>query len=450
MGLDSNSSLAALTAADTGRVLENVGNAVTFGYAEKLGNAIGSGLAGDGFSNGWNQESARDRFNRARQEREAAAQNQPAPGKPQVITMDNGQNRMPDSAFQYSPRPDGIYHTKDANGNSVYSSDPKGLRDALAQANANRTGGFAFGEASSGSGGSAGGNGQVDGGRNYANQLTRRGNQGAVIKNPHGPKIEDQLRGLLTSMKGSPSMRKAAADAILGEQQNEFTAHQAALNRNDAAESDMMNAQAKANESYADRRLKADTFNQDIGLRRSALDQQQTQNDAENLLKAYELTAGERTRRGGKATDDPDAKFYDSVYKSVLEATDDPRAAAAYASRVMTDGGNDPGGTAAGRVGLTSERDAFANAREAYNSRWTTSSTPDFDTSTANLTKRNWFERQLSRLPGGKDPTDLKWVDANGNEDWTGREAIGDEAPETYAQRRARNLELQRRSKGTN
>ena len=126
----------------------------------------------------------------------------------------------------------------------------------------------------------------------------------------------------------------------------------------------------------------------------------------------------------------------------LAESQVSPEAVAAWTDLTSADG--------IGPVLAMSLSDAFANAREAYNSRWTTSSNPDFDTSTANLTKRNWFERQLSRLPGGKDPTDLKWVDANGNEDWTGREAIGDEAPETYAQRRARNLELQRRSKGTN
>lgn len=171
--------------------------------------------------------------------------------------------------------------------------------------------------------------GNVMPGRNYAEGVQRRGSQGAVIKNPHGMKIEDRLAGLLSSMKGSPSLRRAAAEAIIGEQQNEFNARQATLDRNDRAESDQMNAQLRANESYADRRLKADTFNQELGLRRRS--EQNTNNvnttklalDTRKQLFDERLAAQQAQTSGAKAISDRYNKVVDDYMKRYPDATFD-------------------------------------------------------------------------------------------------------------------------------
>lgn len=380
---------------------------------------------------------------------QAATTAQAQPDKPQPIIIDNGQSRVPNSAFQYSPREDGIYRTTDANGNSVYSDSAKGLRGALAQANANRAGGFAFGEA--GPGGNAGG--QVDGGRNYANQLTRRGNQGATIKNPHGMSLEDRMRGLLTSMKGSPSMRKAAAEAMLAEQQNDYDSHQAALNRNDAAESEQMQAQLKANESYADRRLKADTFNQELGFRRRQL------ND-ESILKASEIAVNARngmmrygadgTGRGSSsgAGKDPEATFISDRYKDVLEMTGNPDIALREANRMGAQAGVTVDNPIT-RYGQTADSDELNAARDAFSSRWTASSNPEFDPNTASPVKRTFVDRLETVFPGGVDPTDRKWQDANGNVDYTDPYAFSTgETPGAYALRRKRELAIRQMQEG--
>lgn len=171
--------------------------------------------------------------------------------------------------------------------------------------------------------------GNVMPGRNYAEGVQRRGSQGAVIKNPHGMKIEDRLAGLLSSMKGSPSLRRAAAEAIIGEQQNEFNARQATLDRNDRAESDQMNAQLRANESYADRRLKADTFNQELGLRRrseqndNALDKTRLALDTRRQLFDERLAAQQAQTSGAKAISDRYNKVVDDYMKRYPDATFD-------------------------------------------------------------------------------------------------------------------------------
>lgn len=171
--------------------------------------------------------------------------------------------------------------------------------------------------------------GNVMPGRNYAEGVQRRGSQGAVIKNPHGMKIEDRLAGLLSSMKGSPSLRRAAAEAIIGEQQNEFNARQATLDRNDRAESDQMNAQLRANESYADRRLKADTFNQELGLRRrseqngNALDKTRLALDTRRQLFDERLAAQQAQSTGAKAISDRYNKVVDDYMKRYPDATFD-------------------------------------------------------------------------------------------------------------------------------
>ncbi|MFT3756264.1 MAG: hypothetical protein QM769_10035 [Pseudoxanthomonas sp.] len=46
-----------------------------------------------------------------------------------------------------------------------------------------------------------------------------RGVQGGIIKNPHAMSVEDRIRHLGSSMKGFPSLRKAAAEQIMAEDQ---------------------------------------------------------------------------------------------------------------------------------------------------------------------------------------------------------------------------------------
>lgn len=225
-----------------------------------------------------------------------------------VTVIDNGQ-MLPDSAFRNPPRARVI-----DNGQQLPES-------AFTPGSAFKTArpDFQFAPA----------DGNVMPGRNYADGVQRRGAQGGVIKNPHGMKIEDRLAGLLSSMKGSPSLRRAAAEAIIGEQQNEFNARQATLDRNDRAESDQMNAQLRANESYADRRLKADTFNQDLGLRRrseqngNALDKTRLALDTRRQLFDERLAAQQAQSTGAKAISDRYNKVVDDYMKRYPDATFD-------------------------------------------------------------------------------------------------------------------------------
>lgn len=171
--------------------------------------------------------------------------------------------------------------------------------------------------------------GNVMPGRNYADGVQRRGSQGAVIKNPHGMKIEDRLAGLLSSMKGSPSLRRAAAEAIIGEQQNAFNERQANLDRNDRADRDLMDAQLKTNENYADRKLKADTFNQDLGLRRrseqngNAIDKTRLVLDTRRQLFDERLAAQQAQTTGAKAISDRYNQVADDYMKRYPDATFD-------------------------------------------------------------------------------------------------------------------------------
>jgi hypothetical protein len=80
LGIDRNASLPKQVAGDTARVMENVGDTLTFGVAGKLGRGLGSLAAGGSFMEGWSGPSQRERF--------AASQNQPAaaPTQPQGPT----------------------------------------------------------------------------------------------------------------------------------------------------------------------------------------------------------------------------------------------------------------------------------------------------------------------------------------------------------------------------
>lgn len=67
---------------DAGRVMHNLGNALTFGGAERLGNAASSALAGDGFAAGWNQKTVDEKIADMRAaEENPAAQLAPASQK---------------------------------------------------------------------------------------------------------------------------------------------------------------------------------------------------------------------------------------------------------------------------------------------------------------------------------------------------------------------------------
>lgn len=225
-----------------------------------------------------------------------------------VTIIDNGQ-MLPDSAFRNPPRA------------RVIDDGQQLPESAFTPGSAFKTArpDFQFAPA----------DGNVMPGRNYADGVQRRGSQGAVIKNPHGMKIEDRLAGLLSSMKGSPSLRRAAAEAIIGEQQNEFNARQATLDRNDRAESDQMNAQLRANESYADRRLKADTFNQELGLRRrseqngNALDKTRLALDTRRQLFDERVAAQQAQYTGARAISDRYNKVVDDYMKRYPDATFD-------------------------------------------------------------------------------------------------------------------------------
>lgn len=360
----------------------------------------------------------------------------PGTPRPADRKTDGGTPVFASEAKLSLPPADGIYRGKGGSGNA-YSSSERGLTEAMRLANQQRTGGFAFGNASGGSNAPADGNATP--GRNYADSVQRRGNQGAVIKNPHGMSIEDRMRGLLTSMKGSPSMRRAAAEAMLAEQKDGYDSRQAALDREATADSEQMQARLKANESFADRRLKADAFNQELGFRRR-------QHNDESILKAAEIAVNARNgvlrRDADGAGKDPEATFISDRYKDVLEKTGSPEIALLEANRMGAQAGITVDSPIT-RYGQTADSDELNAARDTFNNRWTASSNPDFDPNTAKPVIRTLGDRLKTVFPGGVDPSDRKWEDANGNVDYTDPYAFKTgETPGAYALRRKRELEV--------
>ncbi len=257
--------------------------------------------------------------------------------------------------------------------------------------------------------------------------------QGAVIENPHAMSAMDQLSFAAKRFKGSPSMRQAAAEMIMGGEQRKDANRQAELNANMTADATMAQGNAENQRLFADRKLKAQITN-------ATLSEDARQADQNAQVDLVTGLFGGRRGAGGKPTD-----FAGSVYDDYLKAGYTPEQAAQLANRASTNAGLDPSDSDYGRWGQTQEEDAITRGRREYADRWFAGNSPDFDQSTATPRGQQWRERIASRLlPGGRDPDDIIWEDAQGRRNTTARGALpAGEDPDAYSLRRQRARELQ-------
>lgn len=266
-----------------------------------------------------------------------------------------------------------------------------------------------------------------------ADRIQLRGNQGAVIRNPNAMSPLDQLRLAAKSFKGSPSLRRAAADMIMGQEQAAENAHQAALNRESAADMAQVGMQAKARESGADRRLQTRLANAAMFEDRRTGDLNRQVTREGNLL-----AAGARAGTGKKPAD-----FVSALYEDYLPLVKDPVVAAQLANRAGVTAGAPIKDSPVSNLAQSIEDFNITQGRKAVGDRWFASNDPGFDQTTAVPVKRDWWERNFSIWPGGLDYSDVKWRDANGRVNYTPRSALPPgETIDSYALRRMRQRAL--------
>ena len=210
-----------------------------------------------------------------------------APGTPAVAPASGVPTALQTPDGRPGRLPTGIQHTLDRSGNSVYSDSVAGLAQGRQLADA----GFGTGGARVVAPGMASMQpimpgpaavpavatqagpaspfaarpqpGQVTPGFNNANRYTPRGRQGGIIANPDAMSPLDRIRSLGgdPSLRGSPTLRKAATDQIMGEVTMADAERQSALATGDQADLAAINHQATANEGYATRQLEAQKAN---------------------------------------------------------------------------------------------------------------------------------------------------------------------------------------------
>lgn len=218
------------------------------------------------------------------------------------------------AAAPVPPPADGIYRGRDTRGNSVYGGSAAELQQGVQLANGQRpgvaggiataaapaaemaaqppvvqppvggqAGAFSFGVSGTGANPTGRALGPVPGmpglvaaPANNAPQYAARGRQGGIIRNPDQGSLANQIAQAMgdSRLRGSPSGRRAVAEALLGEAGYRNDERQSALATGDKADLGALDNQAAANEAFAKRRFDASQFNVT-----SAQDQQQLDND---------------------------------------------------------------------------------------------------------------------------------------------------------------------------
>lgn len=112
---------------------------------------------------------------------------------------------------------------------------------------------------------------------NQAGQYQARGRQGGIIANPNAMSALDRIRSLGSdpSLRGSPSLRKLAAEQIMQEAGFANDERQSALSTGDQADLAAVNNNAQANEAFAQRRFDASKFNVGVDLQKRELEAKQ-------------------------------------------------------------------------------------------------------------------------------------------------------------------------------
>lgn len=180
---------------------------------------------------------------------------------------------------------DGVYRGRSAAGNSVYSDSAAGLERATALANGQRppplvvpgatiTPGTAPAAPAGSSFNLSGNDAQPFAARPVAQVPTSaptpsyqaRGRQGGIIRNPDQGSLANRIAQAMgdSRLAGSPSGRRAVADALMAEAGYANAERQSALATGDAADLDQIRNQAIATEGSARRTADAQQFNADL------------------------------------------------------------------------------------------------------------------------------------------------------------------------------------------
>lgn len=268
-----------------------------------------------------------------------------------------------------------------------------------------------------------------------------RGNQGAIIRNPDGASLTDRIAMATSAFKGSPSMRKAIAEALIGQEQGQDAAYQASLNRDAQAgqfNAQQQNAVATAN---ADRGLRGRTANAELMLKDAERRDTQAYRGSSLVLEARKQLAAERAALGtsGAAIN----KRYDELAADYMARNPQATYAeaadfAGNAARLQGVGGNNTligrGASAmegerlselAGRAGrgINPNRSVFnplglydGAVRATIENRiagLSNGRTRSLTTDPANFNPRrqNLREFVTSLVPGGMSPGDVVWED---------------------------------------
>lgn len=271
-----------------------------------------------------------------------------------------------------------------------------------------------------------------------------RGNQGAIIRNPDQASLVDRIAMATSAFKGSPSMRKAIAEALIGQEQGQDAAYQASINRDAQAgqfNAQQQNAIATAN---ADRGLRGRTVNAELQLKDSERRDTQAYRGSSLALDARKQLLAERAALGSLTGATGLNKRYDDLAASFLERNpgasyDQAADFAANAARLQGVNANNTfigrGSTAmegeriselagaAGR-GVNAERSPYSplslydgraratveNAVAGLSNGQQRSITQDAGNFTPR--KQNLREYVTSLAPGGMSPGDVVWEDA--------------------------------------
>lgn len=229
--------------------------------------------------------------------------------------------------------------------------------------------------------------------------------QGAVIENPHAMSAMDQLSFAAKRFKGSPSMRQAAAEMIMGGEQRKDANRQAELNANMTADATMAQGNAENQRLFADRKLKAQITNANLDEEARQADQ-----TAQVQREGHLLGAGSR---GIRRMGDGDA-FSDQIFKAALKDYGPEGAArmAAYMGNLSGEVGENP----YDRYAQSADMIGTSEGIRRYNDRWLGFGNKDFDVTTAKPESTAGGIR--GALTPGVRAGDVRYVDAKGNRQW--------------------------------
>lgn len=144
-----------------------------------------------------------------------------------------------------------------------------------------------------------------------------RGTQGAIIRNPDQASLADRIALATSSVKGSPSMRKAIAEAIIGQEQGQDAAYQASLNRDAAAGQFNAQQSTAVATGNAERGLRGRTANAELLLKDRERADTQAFRGTSLALEARKQILAERAAGGTTAA--ATNKRYDELAADFLE-----------------------------------------------------------------------------------------------------------------------------------